>query len=120
MAIADKDGEMDLHLFDNNRTCHSLINNYSDGKTEKVKTQTFATFFRENNIDTVDFVKFDVEGAEDIILPSEGFKSVADRIKAIEIEFHYSSFPDLVKLMMSYGFQARRYESSAIVILFTR
>ena len=119
MAIADKDGEMDLHLFDQNKTCQSLVNNYP-GETEKVKTQTFATFMKENNIDTIDFCKFDVEGAEDLILPSEGFTSVANRIKAIEIEFHYSSFPELVNHMIKLGFQARRYESSAIVVLFTR
>jgi len=119
VALADKDGEMTLHTLDSNRTCNSLINDYGQGG-HKVKTYRFDTFMEENNIDVVDFVKFDVEGAEDMILRSEGFKNVAERIKAIEIEFHYPSWQKLVEYMMGLGYEARRYESSAIIILFTR
>ncbi len=120
MAISDTDGEADLHLFDANHTCHSIVNQYAKGETEKVKTQTFETFFKENNIEQIDFCKFDVEGAEDTILRSNSFKNIASKIKAIEIEFHYPTYPELVKLMIDLGFSARRYESSAIVILFVR
>ena len=119
MALADKDGEMTLHTNNGNRTCHSLVLNYPDG-AEKVKVQAFDTFFKENKIDVVDFCKFDVEGAEDLILRSEGFKKVAEKIKAIEVEFHFPTWPQLVEYMQSLGFEARRYTSSAIVVLFTR
>jgi FkbM family methyltransferase len=119
MALADNDGEMTLHTLDNNKTCHSLTNDYGKGG-EQVKTMRFDTFMKDNNIEQVDFCKFDVEGAEDMILRSEGFLNVADKVKAIEIEFHHPTFPELVKHMMNLGYQARRYNCSAIVILFTR
>jgi FkbM family methyltransferase len=119
LALADKDGEMMLNHFDKNRTCHSLTNDYKDGG-EMVKTMAFDTFFKENNIKEVDFVKFDVEGADDMILRSKGFEAVAPKIKAIEVEFHHDTWPELVKYMIGLGFTARKYDSSAIIVLFTR
>lgn len=119
MAIADRDGEMQLNLNDNNRTCHSLTLDYKQ-KGEMVKTMRFDTFLKENNIDQVDFCKFDVEGAEDMILRSEGFINVAEKFKAIEVEFHFQTWPALVEHMSKLGFAARRYDSSAIIVLFTR
>lgn len=119
LAIADKDGEGTLNLNKNNRTCHSLTLDYGF-KGEKVKTMAMDTFFEENKIDSVDFMKFDVEGAEDLIIRSIGFKRVAPKIKAIEIEFHHPTWRELVKYLMEMGYKARRYESSAIVLLFTR
>jgi len=43
-----------------------------------------------------------------------------DKISAIEIEFHFQNWQELAKYMIELGFEARRYESSAIVVLFTR
>lgn len=119
MAMADKDGEMNLSLNQSNRTCHSLTLDYKQ-KGEVVKTVRFDTFLKENNIDHVDFCKFDVEGAEDMILRSEGFINIADKIDAIEVEFHFPSFPSLIEHMQKLGFRARRYDCSAVVVLFTR
>lgn len=118
-ALADKDGEMQLHTLSGNRTCNSLINDYGQDSFT-VKTFAFDTFMKDNGIEKVDFVKFDVEGAEDLILRSEGFKNVADKISAIEIEFHYPTWTELVKYMVELGFEARRYECAAIVVLFTK
>lgn len=136
-AIADKDGEMELILNEGNQTMHSLafgkvaekggagytVQSTKDAPytdSEKVKTIAFDTFFKDNKIDEVDFIKFDVEGAEDLILRSEGFKKVAPKIKAIMVEFHFPTWPELVKHMIKLGFEARRYDSSAIIVLFTR
>lgn len=118
-ALAEKDGEMTIYALDSNRTCNSLANNYGQGGSI-VKTYRFDTFMKENNIDTVDFVKCDVENYEDILLRSEGFTNVADKIRAIEVEFHNPQWPALVEHMIKLGFEARRYDCSAIVILFTR
>ena len=120
VALSDKDGEAMLSYNIANRTCNSITNDYGQG-SEKVKTVAFDTFFKENKIDKIDFCKFDVEGAEDIILRSESFKKVADKISAIEVEFHHPNYPDLVKYMMEeFGFEARRYPSSAIIVLFSK
>ena len=119
MAMADRDGEMVLNFLPANRTSHSLTNDYQQGG-EKVKTIRFDTFMKENNIEKVDFCKFDVEGAEDMILRSEGFINIADKILSIEVEMHYASWPQLVDHMIKLGFKARRLDCSAIVVLFYR
>jgi len=118
-AIADKDGEMMLNTLANNRTCYSLTLDYKQGG-EMVRTVAMDTFFKENKIKSVDFVKMDVEGTEDLILRSAGFKKVAPMIKAIEIEFHLPDWQETVKYMMEQGWKARRYESSAIIFLLTK
>uniref|UniRef100_A0A6M3J2X3 Putative methyltransferase n=1 Tax=viral metagenome TaxID=1070528 RepID=A0A6M3J2X3_9ZZZZ len=142
IALADKNGEMEFSQNDKNRTMNSLTVGENLGndswkiKTEKglvgqinakgyqdfikVKTQSMDTFFEENKIDVCDFMKFDTEGAEDLILRSEGFKKVANRIKAIEVEFHFPNWRELVNYMIELGFTARQYESSAKIVLFVR
>ena len=120
LAIADRDGEMNLNLNSKNRTCHSLDMEWADKLTEKVKTMRFDTFLKENKIKEVDFCKFDVEGAEDLILRGEGFVNVAEKFKAIEVEFHYKTYPLLIEHMQKLGFQARRFDCSAVVVLFFR
>lgn len=119
MAMADKNGEMTLHTLSNNKTCFSLTNDYGQGG-ETVKTIQFDTFLEENHIEEVDFCKFDVEGAEDIILFSESFEKIAPKIKAIEIEFHHQDWSKHLPHMGQLGYIGRRYDSSAIVVLFTR
>jgi len=118
MAMADKDGEMTLNLNEKNQTCHSLI--LPSNKGEKVKTIRFDTFMKDNNINTVDFCKSDVEGAEDMIYRSEGFRKVAPRIKSIMMEMHFPNWMELVEYMSSLGYTPKRYASSGIIILFTR
>jgi len=119
IALADKDGEMMLNTNTSNRTCHSLMLNYGQGGV-KVKTMAFDTFMKKNKIKKVDFVKFDVEGAEDLILRSEGFRKIAPQIKSIMVEMHYPTWPQLVEYMVSLGFEARRHQSSAVIVLFLR
>lgn len=119
MALAGQDGEVTMHKLDGNRTCNSYVLNY-EGEAQPIQAQAMDTFFAENNIEHVDFMKFDVEGAEDDILRSPGFAKVAEKIQAIEVEFHFPSWPSLVKYMESLGFKARRYEASGIIVLFFR
>lgn len=119
MAVAGKDGEVTMNKNGANRTCNSYILNYG-GEAEVVKAQSMETFFKENKIKEVDFMKFDVEGAEDDILRSQAFRNVADKIKAIEVEFHFPNWMDLVGYMESLGYKARRYEASGIIVLFFR
>ncbi len=135
VALADRDGETTLMKKPDNRTMDSIVMGKKNpdgslifpmktrrphGNPEVVKTMAMDTFFKENKITQVDFMKFDVEGAEDMILRSEGFKKVAEKIKAIEIEFHFPDWQNLVDYMVGLGFMGRRYKCSAIVFLFKK
>lgn len=128
-ALADRNGEMQFAQAPNNRTTNALVDEkgshpvgpggwYTDSFT--VPTKSIDTFFEENKIEHVDFMKFDPEGSEELILYSDGFKKVADKIDAIECEFHHGDWMNIVKYLESLGFKARRYDSSAIIVLFTR
>jgi FkbM family methyltransferase len=117
LAIADKDGEAIINCLPTNRTCNSITNDYGQGGSP-CKTLRMDTFFKENKIEHVDFMKFDTEGGEDMILRSEGFKNVVDKIDAIEVEFHFPTWMLLVQYMASLGYKARQFESSAKIVLF--
>lgn len=119
-AIDDHNGEEEFHQNPKNRTSNSLAMKFNGETSETVKVKSMDTFFEENNIEEVDFMKFDVEGAEDVILRSEGFKKVCNKIKNIEVEFHFQTWQKLVEYMVGLGFKARRYQSSAVIVLFTR
>lgn len=140
-ALADKDGEMSFSQNSNNRTMNTLaVDGEKDEKGYKIKTgdpllrmsaggymdsikvptKGIDTFFEENNIEHVDFMKFDPEGAEDMILRSEGFKKVYQKIDTILCEFHFPTWPLLADYLVSLGYKARRYEASAVIVLFTR
>lgn len=122
VAVADKDGEMDFSVNNGNRTMDALVTKErpAAGKVSKVKTVSLDTFFRENKIGQVDFMKFDVEGAEDMILRGEGFRKVADKVNSILVEFHHPGWEDLAQYLTDMGYKARRYKCNAIVLLFTK
>ncbi len=125
-ALSDKNGKANFNIWLQNRTGNSLVYNYGGGgvcKVVEVNTKRFDTFFTENNIGEVDFVKFDVEGAEDMILYSDGFKNVVDKIKSIMIEFHFAKrdklrTDNLAKHVASFGFKEKK--CAPIISLFTR
>jgi FkbM family methyltransferase len=124
-ALADKNGEMDFASSPKNRTTNAIqVDGHQNpdwyGEKFKVPTKTIDTFFEENKIEHVDFMKFDPEGSEEMILYSEGFKKVVDKIDTIECEFHHPDWNNIVTFMQSLGFKARRYQSSAVIVLFFR
>jgi FkbM family methyltransferase len=119
LAIADKNGKMRLNTLAANRTCYSLALNYQQGG-EEVETMRIDTFLEKNKIKKVDFVKMDIEGEEEAVLRGEGFRKAMDKIDAMEIEFHLPGWQELVNYLIGLGFEARRYESSAVVVLFTK
>ena len=125
-ALSDKDGKANFNIWLKNRTGNSLVYTFgaaSARKTVEVDTKRFDTFFAENNIGEVDFVKLDVEGAEDMILYSDGFKNIADKIKSIMVEFHFARSDKprtarLVQHITSFGFKEKK--CAEIISLFTR
>ena len=142
IALADRDGVMQFTQNTHNRTMNTLIVGEKTGENEhKVKPeakvgalikargydskidvfgQSIDHFFETNKIEKCDFMKFDAEGAEDMILRSEGFRKIVSKIEAIMVEFHFPNWMELVQYMTEFGFKARQYESSAKVVLFLR
>lgn len=120
LAIADRDSETMLNTNAGNRTMCSITDDYKQGG-ELVKTMAMDTFFEKNKIDKVDFIKLDAENAEDMILRSGGFRKIAPKVKAIEVEFHNKQYESLIAHMMGLGYHAVMYSNTgAAIALFTR
>lgn len=118
-AMWDKDGEETLHVSENNRTACSLTAQYNK-ETQGVKTYAMDTFFKENNIEKVDFMKMDIEGSEEKVLMSEGFLKVVPQIETLMVEFHSAGWERLVDHLVSLGFKTRRPMTDEVLIFFYR
>ena len=118
-ALANHDGEAKLYINGGNRTANSITNNY--GREDvKVKTITIETIVKENKIETIDFLKMDIEGAEDQVLESPGFAEVAPKIKAMIVEYHNGGWERLHELVTNMGFQSQREATDTVNFLYWR
>lgn len=82
------------------------------GNGQKIELATFlpiSTFVEDHNIDHIDLLKIDTEGAEYIIFPSASFEKVAPKIDYIVGEAHYVNshlVPDFIPVILkNYGFK---------------
>jgi FkbM family methyltransferase len=86
-AMANKDGEMEFFVDNSNSGISSLSNLGNLTNSYKVKTTTFKTFIKDNNIKYIDLLKIDIETGEyDLIssMDSEDFSKVGNLL----IEYH--------------------------------
>jgi FkbM family methyltransferase len=82
VVITDHDGTIDYHK-KNVNGIHGIFNRGDEYGTEIIKSvecKTFKTLCDEYNIDNIDFIKIDVEGAS-----YEVIKGMGDRIKGIKM-----------------------------------
>lgn len=93
LSIKDDEGELTHY---SNTTMFSLYANLADNGTgglaqtgkEPVRLKRLDTFFKEEKIGHVDFLKLDVEGVEYEILGSDSFSNVSDKIDNMIVEVH--------------------------------
>ncbi len=87
IAVWGEDGEADFFMFAWHNGCHSLYKRQPDQKTIQVKKKKLETIINELQIDFIDFLKLDCEGAEYEIfdgMSSETFW----RIGKVSMEIH--------------------------------
>ena len=119
LAISDKNGNARLSLNTENRTMNSLVWNNYDGET--VRCLTFAQFMTEERIETIDFCKLDVEGAEEAILMGEGFTGVCKSIKSLLVEFHFAhEAARILDHMLKIGYDYEPVPADAMLYYFWR
>lgn len=121
VALSNKDGEMTFY-HNENSTMNSLspLTGQPELGTEKVRTVTLKTLFKENNIDHVDVFNLDVEGAEFDILSSDEFTEVAPLIKTLVVEYHTwtgISFVQLITMLEDRGFTVKQANTQAMVFI---
>lgn len=101
-------GETDLYL---GRSENASLFREGEGavETEKVRTITLDTLLQEQDIEEVDFLKMDCEGAEyGIIL--EGGAPLLDRIHTISMEFHDLKRPECTGLALAQHLRENGFE----------
>jgi FkbM family methyltransferase len=104
-----------------NSTMFSLKQEVADlnMENEEVETITMDTFFTQNNIEKMDFLKLDIEGSECEVIMGEEFEKVADRIGSLVVEYHQWSGINpnlLITALKDYGFKVETIPSEAILI----
>ncbi len=85
VAIGEVEGQVNLNL--SNASNHSIVLDYKASKRQSVLVKQFHQIVEEYNIDKIDFLKIDCEGAEYAILDSLEFE-LFQRIKIVSLEFH--------------------------------
>ncbi len=87
LALASVDGERDLFLSSAHNGCHSLFRRSPDDTPVHITSMKMEEYCRSKNIDHIDFLKLDCEGAEYEILFSLPDAIIA-KIKKISMETH--------------------------------
>jgi len=116
IGIGGENGTLDL--FTGRSVNHSLIENYAllgnEKNIQKVEVKTLEQFIIENNIEKIDFLKMDCEGAEYAILFNTP-DYIFDKITTISMEFHDMKNADftgeeIVKKLVGNGFEIVKFE----------
>lgn len=87
IAIADKNGRIDFYKVKNSTGCHSIIKANNAVKTS-VQATTLDNFMVENNINQIDIIKIDIEGAEPLAF--QGMKKLFNKNKNLSIVMEFS------------------------------
>ncbi len=129
-ALSIKDGKDYLTHY-SNTTMYSLYNNLTEGNStpltktgnEPTVLKRLDTFFKEEKIEHVDFLKLDVEGVEYEILGSDSFTKVSDKIDQLIVEVHAysgrnpSQIVDALKLR---GYEVLQIPNDALLFVATK
>lgn len=84
LALSDKAG--DVSIQDSDNSLANSILQITDASTVAVQSETFDEFVERNDIQTIDLLKMNVEGAEQLIL--KGMSHSLERIKRVSISCH--------------------------------
>lgn len=90
-AVLGRRGELELFFSPDDSGNVSGRRQEQKGHSQSIKVAavTLEDVFKENNIDTCDFMKIDCEGAEEEILMNVP-KEILKRIRSITLEWHYN------------------------------
>ena len=86
LGVAGKNGKRFFNLHSENTGGHSLHTNKKSKNIIEIETIRLSDFCKKENIETIDFLKIDCEGAEFEILKSD--EKLLDKVKKIVLECH--------------------------------
>jgi FkbM family methyltransferase len=102
-AIYNSNGFIKLNLDSDNLGAHSLVMQNSDNNFITVETVTLDNYFKNQN-QKVDFIKMDIEGAEEFAL--DGARNLIEKNPNITIVMEFMpNAINVIKKMRMYGFK---------------
>ena len=102
-AIADYVGYANLYFSEKDTTSHSLFQRRGF-KAIKVEVDTLDNIIHRYNIERIDFLKIDVEGAEYMVI--KGARECLSRTRKVVIECHnLNNLITIAQLLRKYGFK---------------
>ena len=86
-AMSMEDGEIQMNIH-SSPTCNSIIYDTDTSLSIPVQTKTIETIMKDHNLEYVDFVKCDIEGAEMLAFSADTLDPVKNKIGSWLIEVH--------------------------------
>jgi FkbM family methyltransferase len=86
LALGGEEGEVEIHEAGLQSSAQSSEQQASGQASQRVRLATFQSMMRESNIESIDLLKMDCEGAEWDILPAA--EMVLPKIKQLVLEYH--------------------------------
>ncbi|MDH5716436.1 MAG: FkbM family methyltransferase [Spirochaetia bacterium] len=129
LALSEKKGKAKLSQYEKGEEVYSSLSNTAyPGKKitgyEKVNIDTVDNFIKKNNINKVDLIKIDVEGAELLVL--KGSKKLLSDKKASAIIFEMQDFltqrfnytcEDLIQFLENFGYKIYFFNNMKKILL---
>ena len=111
-AISDKNGYTFIDILKEGSGANKIStvdandkNAYQGCHKEKVKTQTFKSFLKNNKIEKIDFLKVDCEGGEIFIFVDENKDFFKNKVHKIAMEYHNEQKDDIIAYLKSLNYE---------------
>jgi len=104
IAVGLEDGESEFFVHDGNSTMNSFIKHTTNphGETSVlVQTKTLNSLIDSLSLDSVGFVKMDIEGFENQVIFEPSFEEAVNKIDAIYVEVH--DFEESGKMQVNFN-----------------
>ncbi len=123
-AMANTVGTMPFY-HNKNVTMDSLDPQVHDNSKpqDQVPTVTIQSLMVSENIDHVDLLKMDIEGAEFDVIGGKPFAEVTDKIDTVVVELHswaHRNYDQMRTTLMDYGYKVKQIPTEAVVYVATR
>lgn len=116
IAVADADGLVDFFVHPQSNISSSMDKRFTEQVGTKVESRTLESLTKELKIDSIDLLKFDIEGAESKVFASFDENSVKYLIGEFHPDITGFSVQDFIGMLASYSTDVKLISGSRYII----